>query len=102
MIEHELCGRRHSKEELVAKCEARHQARADDIIRRERNAKLIPYPEKIRDRMGARGIAADKVAAEMKRDYPPPPAHLIRAHEGWSTWNVIEVHAQSLWPWMTG
>jgi hypothetical protein len=96
MTEHELCGKRHSREELAAKCEARHEARALDVKRRERNAKLIPYPEKIRNRMGAHGISADKVAAELKRDYNPPPAHLIRAHEGWSAYNVIEVYARGL------
>jgi hypothetical protein len=92
-------GKRHSRDELAAKCEARHEARADDAKRRERNAKLIPYPEKIRNRMGAHGISADKVAAEMKRDYNPPPAHLVRSQDGWTVWSVIQVYSEQLnWP----
>ena len=101
MIEHKPCGKRHRTDELIAKCEARIEEKALDAARRERNQKLIPYAEKIRTRMGRDGIAPDKVCAEMKREYPPPPAHLVRAADGWTVWSVVEVYASQLsWGWM--
>ena len=93
---HKPCGRRHGSEALVDKCEARIEAKAADVERRLLNNQTLPYPEKIRDRMGANGIAPDKVAAEMKRDYPPPPAHLVRSQDGWTVWSVVQSYAQGL------
>ncbi len=87
---------------MISKCETRAEEKALDARRRERNAELVPYDEHIRHHMGMLGQRPDTVASLMKKNYPPPPPHLIRAHEGWSVWNVIEVYAKDLWPWMEG
>jgi hypothetical protein len=106
-VPHGLCGKRHSNHELVVRCEKRVEARAEEARRRELNAEEVPVEEYIRQRR-VEAMPYDKIAAALKRDYPPPPEDLVRPwrtvvltdsfrferDEGWSVGNVIELDSR--------
>jgi len=79
-VVHELCGRRHSTEELVTRCVERLEKLEADEKRRLDNEALMPVDVYIRERR-LDGATFEKIAAELKRDYPEPedgPWHHVK------------------------
>lgn len=91
---HELCGKRHSRPELVTKCEERHEARAADVQRRAANFARFSPAQLIRMRY-REGRRWDQIVAELKKDYPPPAGeHARYGGMDWDLVKVVDLHSQ--------
>ena len=107
VIECIYCGKRHRDESKVQACQARAERAAKalekkekDKERREKNLALSGTVEAyVVRRYAYEGATSDKVAAELKKDFPPPDVarklgDVPWAYKEWTAVDVLHIVAQ--------